>query len=409
MKLAFGVLALILAASAADEWPGFRGPNRDGFVPSAAASLPSNWPAQLQPLWAIEVGEGYSSPVVSGDLVCVHARKADEENVTCASRASGKVLWTDKYASPFAKNPYATKMSSGPFASPLLTRGTLYTFGVNAVLTAYDAASGKIKWRRQPEKQPVTKNMFCGSSASPLLDQGRLIIYWGDDFGGSINALDPVTGKTIWSWTGDGPGYASPIAADIGGTRQYITLSDKSVVGIEAAAGKLLWKSPFKDEWNENIVTPVVSAGLLIVSGTRHGLTGLKVARNAKNEWSAEPMWHTNDIAFYMSTPLAENGVLYGLSNKKKGQFVAVDAATGKLKWSAEGRAANQAAIVAAGSNLFALTDDGSLIVASRDPAAFKQIARYDLAPSATYAHPVLAGKQLLIKDQTHLRAFRLP
>jgi outer membrane protein assembly factor BamB len=96
-----------------------------------------------------------------------------------------------------------------------------------------------------------------------------------------FRALDPTTGAEKWALPGHGPGYASPIVANFGGTRQIVTMTDKAVVGVEIASGQEVWKIPFPDEWNENIVTPVVASDILVVSGTRKGTLGYKVAKGS--------------------------------------------------------------------------------------------------------------------------------
>lgn len=150
-----------------------------------------------------------------------------------------------------------------------MSGGRLFTLGVTAILSAYDAASGKLLWRKDWSKEIDTSKLFTGTAMSPLVHGGMLIVRVGDDGGGAFHAFDPASGKERWSLAGHGPGYASPIVTTVAGVRHLVTMTDKAVVGIDPAAGRLLWQIPFPDEWNENIVTPVVAGDVLVVSRTR--------------------------------------------------------------------------------------------------------------------------------------------
>ena len=202
---------------------------------------------------------------------------------------------------------------------------------------------------------------------------------------GTMLALDPATGKDRWATEIRGPGYASPIEVTLGAVPQIVTMTTRSVIGVESASGKLLWEFPFDDEWNENIVTPVPMSDGVIVSGVRQGTRRLTITRTG-GAWTAKQSWHTPDVAMYMSSPVMVNGTLYGHSSKRKGQFVAMDPETGKLLWGTEGRNATSAAVLAAGNHLAFLTTESQLIVSAIDAAAFQELRRYTVASSSTYA-----------------------
>lgn len=311
-------LALLLSAAlpcgVAAQWPEWRGPARDGVVPAAA--VPAAWPETLSEGWAVEVGEGYSTPVVGEGRVFVHSRRDPEEVVMAFDLATGAPLWSDTHTAPFTKNQYATAMAKGPNATPLLADGRLYTFGVSAVLTAYDAASGKVLWRHDYTSDIDTSKLFCGTAMSPILVDGRIIVHVGDDRGGVFRAFDAETGAVRWEQEGPGPGYASPVLTSVDGEKQIVTMTDKSVVGVSTASGAILWSFPFADEWNENITTPVVSNGTIVVSGTRRGTYGLTVRRDGSH-WHVAEAWHSPETAMYMSSPVLHDGVLYGFSSRR--------------------------------------------------------------------------------------------
>jgi outer membrane protein assembly factor BamB len=396
-------LAAAMSVTAFAQWPQWRGPARDGSVP--AASVPEMWPSALSEAWSVAAGEGYSTPVVGDGRVYVHARRDPDEVVTAFDLASGKQLWTDTHRAPFTKNQYASGMAKGPNATPLLAGGRLYTFGVTAVLTAYDAASGKVLWRHDYTKDIDSSKLFCGTAMSPILVDGSVIVHVGDDRGGVFRAFDATTGALKWEQKGAGPGYASPVLATIAGAKQVVTLTDKSVVGVSAANGATLWSFPFPDEWNENIVTPIVIGDTVIVSGTRQGTRAIRVAK-AGAAFDAKQLWHSPETAMYMSSPVLHDGVLYGMSTRRKGQFFALDPATGKTLWMTEGREGGNANLVVAGANLVVQMDSGELLVAPISKTGFKPANRYQTGKSATYTHPVLTPRGLLVRDQTHLRLY---
>ena len=390
-------------AAAGDRWQQWRGPSRTGVLTPDEA--PVMWPENLKKHWSAPVGEGYSSPIVADGRVYVHARRDPEETVSAIDLAAGTVAWARTYTAPVEKNPYAKQMAKGPYATPLLAEGRLFTLGTTATLTAWNGASGALIWRRDFSARIDTSKLFCGTATSPLMTKSGLVVHIGDDRGGSIMALDPATGKDKWSTPLAGPGYASPIEVTLGGTPQIITLTTKSVIGIDVATGALLWEFPFNDEWNENIVTPIPMSNGVIVSGVRQGTRRLTVTR-AGSAFAVKEAWHTPDVAMYMSSPVLARGTIFGHSSKRKGQFVAVDPETGQIRWATEGRNATSAAVIAAGSHLVYLTTEGQMIVTPIDPSKYEEIRRYTVASSSTYAHPVVLRDRVLVRDQSALTSW---
>lgn len=399
------ILLAMFSIPLAAQWPQWRGPNRDGVV--AKANVPAAWPEKLTPKWKQTVGEGYASPVVGGGRVYVHSRQDPEEIVTAFDLATGKPVWTQKYPSPFTKNQSAMQISKGPFSTPLFANGRLYTLGSSAVLTAFDAASGKVLWKKDWSKEISTAKLFTGTSMSPILTDGLLIVHVGDDDAGAFRAFDPASGAEKWSLPGHGPGYASPIVATFGGTRQIVTLTDKNVIGIEIATGKELWKIPFPDEYNENIVTPVVVGDMLVVSGTRKGTLGYKIAK-AGTTFTPTQAWQSAEAAMYMSSPIVDGTHIYGFSNRRKGQLFCLDATSGKVTWTTEGRAGQNATLQSAGANLVVLTTEGELLVVKRNPAKYEEVRRYKVGDGATWAQPVLLGKEIIVRDATTVSVLSL-
>ena len=223
-----------------------------------------------------------------------------------------------------------------------------------------------------------------------------------DIHGGQVLSLDPATGAVAWEWRGPGPGYASPVVINVGGATQIVTVTQESIVGLDSKSGKELWSVPFPDEWHENIMTPIWTGSHLIVSGTRQGTHAYELKNTAGN-WQATEAWHNKEVAMYMSSPVFGDGLIYGHSAKRKGQFVALDAKSGVLKWATEGREGEHASILLTPEHVVFLTNGADLIFAKRAQPSFTAEQRYEVAKSPTWAVPVLMGSDLLVRDATTL------
>jgi outer membrane protein assembly factor BamB len=349
----------------------------------------------------VEIGEGYSSPVVSNGRIFVHSRRDPEEIVTALSLADGKVLWQQKYPAAFQKNQYAVKMAKGPNSTPLIIGQRLFTLGVTGVLHAWDTVSGRQIWSQDYSSKIDTSKMFCGTAASPLALADLVVIQVGSDIhGGQMLALDPVSGKIVWEWKGPGPGYASPVLVNIEGSQQIVALTNNSLVGVDPKNGAGLWSIAFPDEWHENIATPVWTGKLLVVSGPRQGTHAFSLT-SVDGRWEPKEVWKNPEVTMYMSSPVFGDGVIYGHSVKRKGQFVALNADSGAALWSTDGREGDHASLLLTPRNLIYLTNGGDLIVARRSATGFASEHRYEVAESETWATPVLIGPDILIRDAT--------
>jgi outer membrane protein assembly factor BamB len=395
-------LLILLSAtpSVAQDWPGWRGPARDGIVKSFSA--PKRWPERLKPKWKVQVGSGHSSPVVVGKRVFLHSRQGNNESVSCFDLETGKVEWQDHYPASYSMNPAAVAHGKGPKSTPVVHNGRLYTLGISGILSSYDVNNGKLRWRKEFSGQFKATSPLYGTSTSPIVHGGLLIVHVGGNDSGALIAYDEVTGDVRWSWAEDGPGYASPIVAELGGVSQLVTQTQKFIVSIAPATGRLLWRLPFETEYAQNIVTPVVYKQTLIFSGLDKGTTAVRV-NNRGNKWETEPVWHNDQVSMYMSTPVVNGDYLFGLSHKRKGQFFCLDARNGKTLWVSNGREGDNAAVLSTDDLQFFLTDGAELTVARTDTSQFSLIKKYSVADSPTWAHPILSGNRILIRDATSL------
>jgi outer membrane protein assembly factor BamB len=399
------VVALANHVSLAQDWTQWRGQKRDGVAVSFTA--PKVWPDKLKTVWKVPVGIGHSSPVVVGRKVYLHSRQDENEVASCLDLDTGKLLWHDSYPTPYIMNPAAVSHGKGPKSTPVVYNDKLYTFGISGILSCYDTATGKLKWRKEFSKQFKATSPLFGAATSPIVHNGLVIVHVGGHDSGALTAFDAETGDVKWSWTGDGPGYASPMIFESGGISQIVTQTQKSIAGFSAATGELLWRISFETEYVQNIVTPVVYKQTLIVSGLDKGTMAIRVIKRGA-KWETEQVWMNAEVSMYMNSPVASGDFLFGLSHKRKGQFFCLDARTGQTVWTSNGREGDNAAIVAAGQFMFLLTDNAELIVQRRDAKQFEALRKYSVADSPTWAHPVIIGNRILIKDASSLALLSL-
>jgi outer membrane protein assembly factor BamB len=356
-------------------------------------------------VWTVDAGIGHSSPVVVGNRVFLFSRIGEQEAVTAYDLASGKQVWRQSHDAPYQMNPAATSHGKGPKSTPAVQDGRLFTLGISGILSAYDAASGKVLWRHDFAKEFKNTSPDYGASMSPIVDGANVIAHVGGGGGGAIIAFDAASGSRKWTWKGDGPAYASPVIATLGKARQLITQTQSHIIGLAAADGRELWRIPFTTDYDQNIVTPVVVDGLLIYSGLSKPTTAVRVTEKG-GTWVTEQVWQSADVPMYMNSPVVAGGILYGLTHRNRGQFFALDLSSGKQLWTSPPRQGENAALVAAGGLLIATTTDGELVV-MRQGRAYDLIREYTLADSPIWAHPAFAAGTILIKDAARLAAWR--
>jgi outer membrane protein assembly factor BamB len=387
-----GYFVFFVVALSAD-WPQWRGAARDGVASSL--TVPATWPAQLTKKWQATVGLGHSSPVIAGNRVVVHTRQANREVVSAYDLASGKQLWQDAVDAPYTVNQAAAGHGPGPKATPTIADGRVFTFGISGIFSAHDLATGKLLWRKNAPPAPPE----YGTSSSPIVDGSSVIAFLGGQNAGALTAMDAATGKERWRWTGDGPGYSSPVLMAKGGVRQVITQSQTRLIGLRADTGQLLWEVPLKTPYDQNVVTPLILDDVVISAGLDTPTTAYWVIASRGKGWSATPRWRNDQVSMYMSSPAVSGTTIFGLSNKNRGQFFAIDIATGKTLWLGKGREAENASIVRAGDYLLLSTTNSELIVAKVSATAFEEVKRYTVADSAMWAHPAYAGRNIVVKD----------
>ncbi len=414
-----GVVLLIATVAQAQDWPQWRGPDRD--AKASGFEAPKSWPTALSQKWKLTVGEGVATPALVGDKLYVFSRQNNDEVTRCLDAATGKEVWQDKYDSEGATGPAAS--FSGPRSSPAVADGKVVTLGVRGTLSCLDAATGKKLWRKNdfPGEWP---NFFV--SSSPLILNGQCIVQAGGRGSGAIVAYDLATGDQKWKWTGDGPAYASPAVMTVGDVKLIIALIEKRIVALDRADGKLGWEAPFAAQGMGayNAASPVVNGQTLIYSGGGRGTRAVKIEKTADG-FSGKELWTNPDMSVQFSTPVLKDGLLYGFTQGN--ELFCMSAETGKTTWTAPvGQPARGPApggggpprrgrggrgrggygtLIDAGSVMLALTPGEQLIVFQPTDKAYAEVTKIKVADSATYAYPIPAGNLLIVKDQDSVAA----
>ena len=399
--VALGGLTGVVSAQNALDWPQWRGPNRDGSLASFAE--PKSWPENLTRQWKIEIGTGYATPIVVGNRVYAFTRQEENEVMRALDAANGKIVWETSYPAPFQMNNSTSRHGPGPKSTPTFANGRLFTLGMRAQVTAFDAATGKQVW--QKPSPPVEPTFHTAQSA--LVDRDLVILHVGGNNQGALTAFDQATGAVKWAWDGDGPGYGSAILAEFGGTRQVIVFSQQNLVGVDVANGQLLWKVPFVARSVTNSITPLVYGDTVIVSGQGKPLTAYRISKR-DSQWAAEMAWENDQLQMSFSNPVLVKDAVFSLSPLNSGQFFWADAKTGATIWRSAPRQAGNAAIIKTSDYLFVLKDDATLVVAKSTPGGFEPLKTYTVADSATWPAPVISGNRFFVKDLTTLALWTL-
>ena len=388
-----GCVVLIGATRAgAQDWPQWRGPNRDGKV--AGFTAPQTWPEALTQKWRTTVGSGDATPALVGDKLYVFARQGDDEVTLCLDAGDGKELWRDKYAAQAVTG--AAARHPGPRSSPAVAEGKVVTLGVGGVLSCLDAATGEVVWRKDPFPK-VVPQFF--TATSPIIVDRVAIAHLGGRGNGAIIAYDLASGDEKWRWDAEGPEYASPVLLTVDGTKQIVTLTEKSIVAVGVADGKLLWQLPFLPQRRAyNAATPIVDGQTVIYTGAARGAKAVTIEKRGDG-FAAKELWSNPELAPQFNTPVLKDGLLFGFSDR--GNLYCINAQTGRTAWTdttQHGR--GFAAMLDVGACLVALPSTSELIAFKPVESRYEELARIKVSETPTYAHPVIAGNRIFVKDE---------
>ncbi|HKX29792.1 MAG TPA: PQQ-binding-like beta-propeller repeat protein, partial [Blastocatellia bacterium] len=379
-------------------WPGFRGPNRDGVI--RGVRIQTDW-SQSKPveLWRRPVGPGWSSFAVRRNFIYTQEQRGNDEIVACYNLTTGEPVWRHRDATRF----YESNAGAGPRATPTLSNGRVYTFGATGVLNALNARNGSVIWSRNAASDTKTKIPAWGFASSPLI-VGDLVIVATS---GVLAAYDAATGQPRWQGPADKGGYSSPQLATINGVAQIILQNGEGATSVSPSDGKLLWKH----EWaGDGIVQPVVIAGSDVLLGSGSGMASVGLRRVAvahgPGGWSIEERWTSNGLKPYYNDFVVHNGLAFGFD----GSILAcVGLEDGKRRWKGGRYGHGQLALLPDQDLLLVLSEEGELALIAAKPDQFTELTRFKAIEGKTWNHPVLVGDVLLARNGEEMAAFRLP
>ncbi|MGA2406523.1 MAG: PQQ-binding-like beta-propeller repeat protein [Bacteroidales bacterium] len=388
------------ANSFSQDWPQWRGINRDGKA--AGFKVPAAWPADLKLVWKVNVGFSDATPVLAGNEIYLNTRQGDQEVVLCLDATSGKELWKNTYAAMAVTGPSASQ-HPGPRGTPAVSNGKIVTFGASGILSCLDATTGKLLWRKENPTNAFP-DFFTGTS--PLITDGMCIVHIGKKDDGQVIAYDLNSGSEKWKWSGEGPSYSSPSVMTLEGKKLLIVITEKNIMALSFADGKLLWQiaAPVQQRFY-NCVSPYIDGQTIYLTGQGTGMKAIKVEKSG-NEYVTKEIWSNTTVGAKWNTPVLKDGFLYGFTDQKR--IYCLNAATGQTAWMDNAVSSDFSTIVDCGLVIIGLTSTDNLIVLKPDGKEYSEVAKYKVSDTPIYAYPVISGNSFYIKDAETLMLYKI-
>jgi outer membrane protein assembly factor BamB len=385
-----------LEATAAIDWPDFRGAGRDGRYDTP---IRTNWPSGGLPLlWKQPIGLGYASFVAADGRAFTIEQRRREEVVAAYDVETGRELWTHGWEAEFVES----MGGDGPRATPTYHEGRVYALGATGELRSLDARSGSLIWRRNILTENGATNLDWGMAAAPLIVDDKVVVLPGGPRGKSVVAYDRLTGAPVWSSLDDRQAYTSPMLVIIGAERQILVVSALRVMGITVNEGRLLWDYPWVTDHGINAAQPLLLGDdrVFISAGYGHGAAVFQVGREG-DRWSVREIWQNNRMKNKFTSSVLHGRYIYGLD---EAILACVDADTGEQKW--KGGRYGYGQILLAGDHVIVLTEDGDLALVRATPERHEEIGRWPAISGKTWNHPIVAGGRLLVRNLREMAAF---
>jgi outer membrane protein assembly factor BamB len=380
------------------EWPGFRGPQRDGIV--RGVRIETDW-SRTPPveLWRKPIGPGWSSFAVDGDFLYTQEQRGDYEVVSCYRLSTGAPVWRHRDAVRF----WESNAGPGPRGTPTVQNGRVYTMGATGVLNALNARNGARLWSRNAATDTGVEVPDWGVASSPLLINDLVIVA----VSGRLAAYDIATGNRRWLGPTGGAGYSSPHLLTIDGVPQILLLRGSRTISVAPADGTVIWEHTWQP--GVGIVQPALAADgdVLIATGDGMGGGGIRrvaVARGSAG-WSVEERWTSRGLKPYFNDFVAHEGHAFGFD----GSILAcIDLTNGERKWKGGRYGHGQMVVLQDQDLLLVLSEEGELALVAATPDKFTELARFPALDGKTWNHPVLVGNILLVRNGEEMAAFRL-
>jgi outer membrane protein assembly factor BamB len=342
-----------------------------------------------------------------------------KELVHVLDAATGKEVWKQVYG----ESAEYSNFDPGPRCTPLVDGDRLYIQSGRGEFRCMSVKDGKIVWRFNFEKDfgatwfgnkgdnpdaKETASRRHGNNGAPVIDGDRIFVAVGSPEGATLVAFDKLTGKKLWQVGNDNTAYSSLMVGTIAGIRQVVHFTADALMGVDAASGKLLWRVPIKTGAKRHTVTPILLEDGVIVSSHSVGMIRFRVTKTADGA-KAEQAWVNKNLLTMLSTPVIVNGSLYGLgaTRGKNTDFVCVDLATGKERWSQPLVYADYASIIAIADSLLVLNSTGELFLLKANPQKYEELGRVQVC-GKTWSFPAYANGKLYVRDKLQLLALPL-
>ncbi|MDX9948366.1 MAG: PQQ-like beta-propeller repeat protein [Bacteroidales bacterium] len=399
----FSATCLVLLMTAlvihAQDWPQWRGANRDGKV--TEFQNPAVWPQQLTQKWKVTVGLGDATPALVKDRIYIYSKVGENEVLQCVDAASGKQLWQSAaYPATTVTGPAASH--PGPRSSVAVAEGKAVAVGVGGDIACFDAANGKLLWRNEAYKGQVPQ-FFTGMS--PVISSGVCYAHLGGPKTGTFIAFDLATGSVKWKVEGEAPPYGSPVLMTIDGTSQVVFQAQTKIVSFSLTDGKQLWEldTPVGTGRVNNAASPVADGNKLYYTGLNNGVNAAGI-KKAGSTYTVTKLWSNPEFTTVYNTPVLKDGFLYGISSQSR--LFCINAGTGKTTWTDESALQNFGSIVDAGQVLIVVTSNSHFVVLKPDGQKFNKVVQLKLAESGIYSHPIVSGNRIFIKDVESLTLY---
>ncbi|MBX9628159.1 MAG: PQQ-like beta-propeller repeat protein [Gemmataceae bacterium] len=395
-------LALTLALTlplAADDWPQWRGPNRNGV--SKEAGLLAEWPKDGPPLrWKrTDLGEGYSTPSVAAGKVYLQTNKDGDEFVVCLDEKTGTDVWAAKIGT-VGKNK--GPQYPGTRSTPTVDGDRVYGLASGGELVCL-GTDGKPKWQKNLAKD-FGGDVGAWAYTESVLVDGDVVVCTPGGKTATLLALNKTTGEPVWKCPvegGDVADYASIVVVDAG-RRQYVQFLRKGVVGVDAKTGKLLWRYAKTADVAANMLTPVVAGNKVFTSARPGG--GLVELTVDGDGVTAKEVYFDKALTAGIGGAVLVGGHLYGAT--QQGVFCA-EFGTGKVAWT--DRSVGAASVCAADGRVYLRGSAGDVALIEATPAEYREKGRFkqpDRGPKPAWPHPVVANGGLYLRDWNTLLCY---